>query len=74
MKKWKDKNPKERKYFLIRLIGGIGFLLVGLIFAIISLVMNGWNFADFISNPTFLLVVLLALALGITFISWAEVK
>lgn len=74
MKKWKDKNPKERKYFLIRLFGGIGFLVAGLVFALISLVMNGWNFATFVTNPTFLLVVLLALALGITFISLAEVK
>ncbi len=74
MRKWKDRNPRERKYFLIRLLGGIAFLIAGAAFALVSLFMNGWDFMKFITNPTFLLVVLVASALGITLISLAEVK
>ena len=74
MKKWKDRNKRERKFYLIRIIGGIGFLLAGAVFAIVSLVMNGWDFVKFVTNPTVLLVALLAAALGVTFISWAGVK
>ena len=74
MRKWKDRNPRERKYFLIRLLGGIAFLIAGAAFALVSLFMNGWDFMKFITNPTFLLIVLVASALGITLISLAEVK
>ncbi len=73
-KAWKDKNREERKWYLIRLIGGIAFLLAGLGFALVSLIMNGWDFVKFITNPTVILVVLVAVALGITAISWSEVK
>ncbi len=73
-KRWREMKGEERKWYLVRLIGGIAFLLVGLAFAIVSLCMNGWDFAKFITNPTVVLVVLVAVALGITAISWSEVK
>ncbi len=73
-KEWKDKSREERKWYLIRLIGGIAFLIVGAVFALVSLFLNGWNFREFITNPTVVLVVLVALALGVTFVSMAEVK
>ena len=73
-KAWKDRKPEERKWFLIRLIGGLLFLIAGAVFAIVSLYMNGWDIVEFVKNPTFMLVALVAVALGITFISLAEVK
>ena len=50
-KKWKDKNKTERKWFLIRLIGGIAFLTAGAVFGLVALYMNGWSFVKFITNP-----------------------
>ena len=73
-KAWAQKNHDERKWFLVRLIGGLAFLLAGLVFGIVSLCLNGWDFAKFVTNPTVLLVVLVGIALGITMISLSEVK
>ena len=73
-KAWKDKKPQERKWFLIRVIGGALFLISGAVFAIVSLYMNGWDFVQFVKNPTVALVSLVVVALGITLISFAEVK
>ena len=73
-KAWKDRKPQEKKWFLIRVIGGALFLVGGAVFAIVSLYMNGWDFVQFVKNPTVALVALVVIALGITLISFAEVK
>ena len=73
-KKWKDKNHNEKKWFLIRLIGGISFLVAGAIFGLVSLYMNGWSFTKFITDPTTDLILLCLLAFGIITISSLEIK
>jgi len=69
-----NQKIKNKKYFFIRLFGGILFLLAGLVFAIVYLTMTGWDFIQFFTNPTVLLIALLGVAFGITLISLAEVK
>jgi len=73
-KKWNDRNKNEKKWFLIRLIGAIVFLLAGAIFGLVALYMNGWNFYKFITNPTTDLILLCLLAFGITLFASLEVK
>lgn len=73
-KKWKDKTKSEKKWFLIRLIGGIAFLVAGAIFGLVSLYMSGWSFVKFITDPTTDLILLCLIAFGIIAISSAEVK
>jgi len=73
-KKWTEKNQKEKKWFLIRLIGGIAFLVAGAIFGLVSLYMNGWSFTQFITNPTTDLILLCLVAFGVMFITSLEVK
>lgn len=73
-KKWKDKNKTERKWFLVRLIGALVFLIAGAVFGLVSLYMNGWSFVKFITNPTTDLILLCLLAFGIMLISSLEVK
>lgn len=73
-KKWKDKNKSEKKWFLIRLIGGIAFLTAGAVFGLVSLYMNGWNFYKFITNPTTDLILLCLVAFGVGAFASLEVK
>lgn len=64
MKKWwKKKTKEQKKWFLIKLISSSVFLLFGIIFAIISLYANGWDFVKFITNPTVDLILLIIVAL-----------
>lgn len=73
-KKWKDKNKSEKKWFLIRLIGGIAFLTAGAVFGLVSLYLNGWSFVKFITNPTTDLILLCLIAFGVFIFASLEVK
>jgi len=73
-KKYKTMNHDEKKWFLIKFIGGLVFLLAGGIFGIVSLAMNGWSFIDFITDPTTDLIFLCLIAVGIIMLSTSEVK
>lgn len=74
MKKLKEMNEKEKKWFLIRLIGGISFLLAGAIFGIVSLSLSGWSFVEFVTNPTTDLIILCLIAFGVVTLSSSKVK
>lgn len=64
MKKWWLKKSKEqKKWFLIKLISTSVFLIFGIVFGLMSLYANGWNFIKFISNPTVDLIFLILIAL-----------
>lgn len=67
--KWNQKTPEEKKWFLIKVIGGTLFLLGGCIFGIVSLYLSGWDFVKFITNPTTDLIILVCLAVGIVLFS-----
>lgn len=72
--KWQKMSEKEKKIYLIRIIGGAGFLLLGLIFGIVALAMFHWSFVDFVKNPTVDLIFLGLIAAGIFVFSTLEVK
>lgn len=72
--KWQKMSDKDKKIYLIRMIGGAGFLLAGLIFGIIALAMFHWNFIDFVKNPTVDLIFLGLIGAGIFVFSQLEVK
>lgn len=66
MKKWWNKKTSEqKKWFLIKTISSSVFLLFGLIFGIVVLKSYGWDFMEFITNPTVDLIILILLALVI---------
>lgn len=62
---WNKKSHDEKKWFLIRVIGGGTFLLAGTIFGIVALAMYGWSFTKFIKDPTVDLVFLVLMAVGV---------
>lgn len=64
MKKWWNKKTKEqKKWFLIKIISSLVFLTFGLVFGIIALYANGWDFVKFITNPTVDLILLVLITL-----------
>lgn len=64
MKKWWNKKTKEqKKWFLIKVISSLVFLMFGLVFGIIALYANGWDFVKFITNPTVDLILLVLITL-----------
>lgn len=64
IKKWWNKKTKEQqKWFLIKAMSTLIFLLFGLSFGLITLKANGWSLMDFIKNPTVDLVCLILLCL-----------
>ena len=67
-------KKESKKWRIIRIIGAIVLLIGGAVFGLISLYMNGWNFVRFITNPTTILIILAAMALGVVLLSWKEVK
>ena len=71
MKKWwKKKTKEQKKWFLIKLISSLIFLIFGLVFGLVSLYATGWNFKEFIMNPTVDLILLIIMALII--FSWTN--
>ena len=72
--KWQKMSDKDKKIYLIRMIGGAGFLLAGLIFGIVELAMFHWSFIDFVKNPTVDLIFLGLIGAGIFVFSQLEVK
>ena len=72
--KYNKMPPREQKIFLIRVISGSIFLLSGLVFGITALAMFGWNFVEFVKNPTVDLIFLCLIGLGIFMFSRLEVK
>lgn len=74
MKKWKDRDPKEKKILLVKIIGTIVFLGGGLAFALVSASMNGWSIIEMIKDPKVWLALLCLLGLLITLFSWKKVK
>lgn len=72
--KWQKLTESQKRIFLFRLIGGAAFLVVGLIFGIVFLAMNHWDFVKFITNPTVDLIMLVCFAFGIFCLSRLEVK
>ncbi len=69
-----NEKKHTKKWKTIRLIGAIVLLVFGAVFGLVSLYLNGWDFARFITNPTTLLVILVAVALGVVLLSWRDVK
>ena len=67
-------QKEEKKWKKAKIIGGIAFLTFGAVFGIVALYLNGWNFVDFIANPTTDLVILCCVAIGIFFLSKMEIK
>lgn len=62
---WNNKSKEQKKWFLIKTISVSLFLIIGLVFGIVSLYASGWNITKFILNPTVDLVMLILLALMI---------
>lgn len=67
---WKKKTKEQKKWFLIKLISSSIFLVLGLIFGVVALYAYGWNFKEFITNPTVDLILLIIFALII--FSWTN--
>lgn len=64
MKKWwNKKNKEQKKWFVIKTISTLIFLLFGIVFGVMSLYANGWDFMKFIANPTVDLIFLILIAL-----------
>lgn len=74
MKKWKDRDKNDKKFFLIKLIGTAVFLGGGLAFALISANMNGWDLSKIMKDPRTWLGVLCGGGLIITLLSFKRVK
>ncbi len=72
--KWNKMTEKEKKVFLIRIIGGALFLIAGFVFGVVFLAINHWDFVKFITNPAVDLVFLICVAFGIFCLSRLEVK
>lgn len=72
--KWSAMSKKDKIAFLLKYVGGALFLIAGAVFGIVALSMFGWDFVSFIKNPTVDLVLLALLGIGITMLSFMEVK
>ena len=66
---WNKKTYDDKKWFLIRVIGGGLFLLAGAIFGIIALAMYNWSFTSFITDPKVDLVLLVLVVVGFVILS-----
>ena len=71
MKKWWNKKTKsQKKWFLITLISTIVFLSIAFVCGVFVLEAKNISLLDFIQDPTFILIVLILLTLGVSAISY----
>lgn len=74
MKKWKDRNDNEKKFFLIKVIGTILFLGGGLAFALVSASINGWDITRIVQDPRAWLGILCGVGLIVMLFSFKKFK
>lgn len=74
MKKWSERDSKDKKYFLIKVIGSILFLAGGLAFALVSASMNGWSIVEMVKDPKVWLALLCVVGLLVMLFSMKKVK
>lgn len=71
MKKWWNKKTKsQKKWFLITIISTIIFLSIAFVCGLFVLKAKNINLLDFIQDPTFILIILILLTLGVVAISY----